>query len=309
MSATTGTTTSTFEGTRTGTGAGASVLVMPYRTADAHWLHERDALLAEREEQSRHLARVFSKIYATRWARVGAGVVMVLGAVALFVSGLAHLFVMSVMNQKWTPPYSIVLLVTLGLAAVIYLLTRILTGRDLGRTVRQSLVTTHDARTDVERLAGRTATSDAADLVGRLERPSLTWPLIGFSLVTPLSIHLALALLMSVPLAGFDTWIAISLVLTVPAHITLAVFAGQLGGDLSAHGPYDAPNVLVGRAAMRAWGVTVLVSLVPGVLLLAIPPVIVAMTGVFIPILFTTMGSVASGERAKLALARGVEPL
>jgi hypothetical protein len=302
MNASTGTTT--LARRRAATQLGSPVAAMPYRTADAPWVQERSLLLAERAEQLAKLPPAFASLYAKRWARVNAGIVMLLGAIALGGAGIAHLIPRP--GESWTPPYSMVLLAALGLSTAIYVVTRALTRPALAQTVRESALPTDDAHADVRRLAGRTAAGDAADLVAALERRSLAWPLIGFSLLSPLAIHFVLALLFSVPIEGFDTWVAISLALTVPAHVTLAAFGAQLAREISATGPDGPHGVSVGRHALRAWGITVLVSLVPGIVLLAIPPIIVGLTGVFIPILFTTVARIASEERVELALARDV---
>lgn len=282
-----------------------TVFATPYRTADAGWMRERDALLAERTAQSRDLPRDFPALYGRRWGRLGAGIVMTLGAVALALAGLVQLLSEAVFRGEWQPPYSAVLLATLGMSVVVWIAGRLLAPRVLPRAVRRRFVATEDARTDVERLSRQTPARDAADLVDDLERRSLAWPLVGLSLVLPLTLHLAVACLFSIPLKSFDVWIAFSLVLTVPAHVTLAAFAAQLASDVSASEDFQPPTRSVGRAALRAWGFTVLVSLVPGVLVLGIPPLLVAATGgVVIPVMFAAARGVLLTERRRLVLTR-----
>jgi hypothetical protein len=282
--------------------AAPTIFDTPYRTADARWTRERDALLAERATRLRQLPPVFAGVYGRRWGRVSAGFVMVFGAVALLLMGLASLLFTTILPQNWQAPYSLVLLATLGVSVLAYITARVLAHHALPGGVRRVFAASGDARVDVERLSYRTPAADAADLVENLERKSLAWPLVGLSLVTPLSIHMALACLFSMPLQSFDTWIAISLVLTVPAHVTLALFAAEFARDVSAAGAHDAPNRSAGRAALRAWGITVVVSLIPGVVLLGIPPLLVAATGVFIPIMFSVARNMALTERGRLAL-------
>jgi hypothetical protein len=276
------------------------LVATPYRTADSHRMREREVLLAERAMQSRALPPVFAAIYGRRWGRVSAGIVMVMGAVSLALAGLASLALTAIVPQDWKPPYSLVLLATLGLSVVAYVAARLIAPGALRRTVQRPFAVTEDARRDVARLSHRTPAFDATDLVEGLERRSLGWPLVGLSLVAPLSLHLAVAALFSIPLESFDVWVAISLVLTVPAHVTLAAFAAQFAKDV--HAASDSAGPSVGRAAFRAWGVTVLVSFVPGVVLLGIPPLLVAVTGVFIPIMFSVARNAAFTERARLAL-------
>lgn len=73
----------------------------------------------------------------------------------------------------------------------------------------------------------------------------------------------------------------------------LTKLTGEGLGSLSIH-----------RAWGKAWGITIFVSAVPGLLLLAVPPLLTAITGLaFIPFMFVFMHRRLMNERSAMELA------
>jgi hypothetical protein len=99
----------------------------------------------------------------------------------------------------------------------------------------------------------------------------------GVALVLPITLHLPFAIICA-DQTGFDLWVAATLWFTLPAHLVFAAMAAV-----------RAQRLVAGRRApspLRIYVTTLIVSCVPFVLLLAIPPVLIAITGVpFLPLL------------------------
>ena len=133
-----------------------------------------------------------------------------------------------------------------------------------------------------------------AQLIGRsdaLERASIAWPLTAIALLAPLSIHLLVAGLF----AGgrFDSWMLLSYILVGHAHVCLAICGLRLAKrlrtaeDLGCFRP---------RAWKAVW-LTVGISAIPGGIFLAIPPLLVLATGLFIPPLWRWAVRTVARER------------
>lgn len=124
-----------------------------------------------------------------------------------------------------------------------------------------------------------------------LEVWSTTLPLAALSLLMPLTIHYAVnALIGELSWLNFASWIRFSLLFTVHAHVALAILAVSFGQKLSKLNRTGVGSLSIEHEWVRAWGMTIFVSAVPGVLLLAIPPLLTAITGLaFIPFMFILM--------------------
>jgi hypothetical protein len=283
--------------------AAASSLVhaSPYRAPDdAPAILERDVLLLELMRTSTELPRTALAIYARRRGRAAAGAVLVGGALALVALGVIHLVLSAAGAHADFFPYTFVLLGTLGAAALAFLVARAGARGAMTRAVRRQLVATRDPRADLERLARDAPPFAAVRVAEECGRASLTWPLAGISLTLPLTLHYGVALLCGIATTAFDGWIALSLVLTIPAHLTLACLAAEFGRTVAA-ATQEAPAPSTRSAALRAWGFTVLASLVPGAVLILIPPALVAVTGIFIPVVLALARARYEADRAELA--------
>jgi hypothetical protein len=121
---------------------------------------------------------------------------------------------------------------------------------------------------------------------------SVMAPTLGIALLLPLTLHMPVVVLMT-DTAGFDLWVVSSLWVTSLTHI---VFAGSC--------TLRAQELVAGRRARSPRSIylaTVVTSCVPFILLLAIPPVVVAITALpFIPLLHA-METLVARERQEIA--------
>jgi hypothetical protein len=138
----------------------------------------------------------------------------------------------------------------------------------------------------------------------RWERPAAAWPLAALSLVTPLTIHLVVDWIPNmgrdVLLQDFGTWIALSVVLVGHSHLAVLVGAVRWARSLR-----ERPTELLTTGLARSWGVTLLVAAglacLPGIVLLGIPPILVALTGLlFIPAMYVVTARCIQRERFAL---------
>jgi hypothetical protein len=147
------------------------------------------------------------------------------------------------------------------------------------------------------RLAGRRRfgadpSSRFATHPDRLFAQSLIVPTVGMALLLPLTLHMPVVLVFG-DSSAFDTWVITSMWITGLAHVVFAIMSALRAYEL-----------VIGE---RTWSpvsiylATVITSCVPFVVLYAIPPAIVAITGLpFIPML-RAMGRIVERERAELA--------
>ena len=135
----------------------------------------------------------------------------------------------------------------------------------------------------------------------RLEAPSFILPLVALTLLTPLSAHMLIGTtVLGLNLYSFNAWVLISLLLVGHAHITLLVLAVmhvlRVRAELDSRAP-------VQGAARGFWALlwTVAASSIPGAVLLCIPPMLVALTGLlFVPWMFHWASRCAQRERGDL---------
>lgn len=233
-------------------------------------------------------------VLARRAGRVSAGLFGISGAVLLVLSLAARgpLGLSTIVLYSW-----------LAMAAS-YATTLLVVRLWVSWRVTRARRGTGDPLHDLCRLEAAHPRLDLLRSCARLEQASLALPLLAVSLLTPLSIHLCIAVgVMAVTLEGFSGWIALSLVLVGHAHITLAVFAimhaRSLKRELDANLP--AGGASRGLVAL-VW--TVGASAFPGMVLVCLPPLIVAATGaLFVPLVFHWARQCALRERAVMQRA------
>lgn len=135
------------------------------------------------------------------------------------------------------------------------------------------------------------------DAVREVTKDSLIGLLMATSLLLPLTMHLAVVLPLGTSRQDFMIWVLLSTVLTGLAHIVLAVqvwlFAQKAGT------PLFNPET-IRTEPWRAYRNVILASLLPGGILYLIPPILVAITGLFIPILFQRLGKLVFEEELAL---------
>lgn len=117
---------------------------------------------------------------------------------------------------------------------------------------------------------------------------SVALPLLALSFLLPLTLHFPFALVgFDATFANYAKWIQISSVVVGLAHVVLAVaswfFARKIGGRTTE----DLGTIHVHKEWAKALLAAVVGSAIPGALLLLVPPILAAITGIaFIPFMF-----------------------
>jgi hypothetical protein len=119
---------------------------------------------------------------------------------------------------------------------------------------------------------------------------SLIVPIAGIALLLPITLHLPFAFAFGI--SGFQDWVYASIWITGATHVALAVMCA-----LRAH------RLAQGRPAMsplRIYTIAVFISCVPFVVIV-LPPIVVALTGLPFLLLLQAMETVANRERTEVA--------
>ncbi|MBX3202020.1 MAG: hypothetical protein KF894_28045 [Labilithrix sp.] len=144
-----------------------------------------------------------------------------------------------------------------------------------------------------------------------LEVWSTTLPLAALSLLMPLTLHyLFLAVVDPSSAESFARWVRLSMVIVGHAHLALMALAIAFGRKLTRLSSEGIGALSIHREWARAWGIVILVAAMPGVLLIAVPPLLSAVTGlVFIPLMFILTRRRLMKERSALDLAEEASTL
>jgi hypothetical protein len=138
-------------------------------------------------------------------------------------------------------------------------------------------------------LAARVAWSKRPDW---LFAESMMVPAAAIPLLFPITLHMPVALLLS-DSEGFNDWVALSVWITGLPHAVLAITSALRARQLVAGKRAWSPA--------RIYAATVIASCLPFVVLYAIPPVLVAITGLACMPLLYAMERIVARERAELA--------
>jgi hypothetical protein len=175
--------------------------------------------------------------------------------------------------------------------------------------IGRALESTNDVRLDVARLEHAPPLTRLKARVDGLELHSVWAPLMGWALTAPLSIHLAIALVLGwteLPrhakdyAESFDIWILCSIVLMGIGHAVLCKMAVRFARQLQAWSPLHADAKEPSIWAPYGW--TMAGACVPGVVLYGVPVMIAAVTSLFIPITFGVVKRRIISERTQLAM-------
>jgi hypothetical protein len=159
---------------------------------------------------------------------------------------------------------------------------------------------------DLARLQKVDPLRDACDIAMSWERRSAALPMAAMSLLTPLTLHgivwFALARPTSVAsgMDDFGVWVALSAIIVGHAHLALLVCAVRWAYKLRS---VETTELRIGLG--RGWGTALLVSAgvacLPGIALLAIPPILVLVTGLaFVPLMYHFIARTIARERVAL---------
>lgn len=135
-------------------------------------------------------------------------------------------------------------------------------------------------------------------------RASLNVPLVAASLLGPLALHFPIAAAFGVPAAAFGEWIGMSTLIVGLAHLTLAGLSLRY-----VHRLLDAQDHDARLSFHREWGfalgMVVVAGCLPGLILLAVPPALVALTGLpLVPAMFFWAEAAARDEAGAVGRAR-----
>jgi hypothetical protein len=286
-------------------------MVSAYRRDDDVLQERVDEVLEDRRHEATALGLSARRMVARRMGRAAAGAVGIGGGLLLLglavAAGLKGGNVLSIMGHGPGDGHLVeVLLGTWPVMGLGYVLGMLAGERWLDGVLRERPVLTGRAREDLASLQrARPPRAAVLRLLDRLAGPSLGYPLAAMGLLMPLTLHLAAWALFThgavlEHLHAFDEWIGLSAVYVGLAHLVLAAlglrFGAQRCSRSTTHWGDDAAS------GMKAVALTVLAACLPGVVLIAIPPVLVAVTGaVFVPLTFHRAGKRLDAERAALA--------
>jgi hypothetical protein len=191
--------------------------------------------------------------------------------------------------------------VAMGIA---YVLGRIVGNAQLDRALADAPACSGHPHNELERLrAAGPRRAAVAALLARVCNASVGWPLAAMGLLLPLTLHLGVWALRGGPgspgqWSDFDAWIRMSAVYVGLAHVVLAGWSVRLGARLEG---LTAPAAVARADGWTALGLTSLASCLPGIVMLAVPVLLTAVTGVFfIPLSFYLAGKRLAGEREAL---------
>jgi hypothetical protein len=274
-----------------------------YRSLEPVLLH-RISELRERRDRDAVFVQVALGVAARRIGRaVGGAVGVAVGGGALLAAAGAFLLDYSAQGRMRAAATTL-LLGAWPLALMAGLLSRWAARALLSLGTRTAM--SGDPAADLAVLQSRDPLRETCSVAMRWERRSAALPLAAVSLIAPLSLHWIVWCLLDLPHIGlqsaedFGQWIGISAVLVGHAHIALLVAAVRWTRKLR-----TLPTAYLRIDLSRAWGlalgVAVGVACLPGVVLLGIPPILVAVTGLFfVPVMFHL--TARSIERERVAL-------
>lgn len=269
--------------------------VLVQRVAELRAARERDAVFVG----------VARRVAARRIGRSLAGCVGVAMGGAAFIVTLASLLAEGD-GRRYRVAATLLLLAAWPAALAVGVVGRLAARWLLATEARVTL--TGDATRDLARLEARDPLRDAVGAAIDWERRGAALPLAALSLITPLTIHWVVYMVLSSSgpsslqslMDDFGTWVTLSVVIVGHAHLALLVAAVRWAVKLR-----TLPTDLIRIDVHRRWGVALLVATgiacIPGIVLLAIPPILVAVTGLlFVPAMYLVTARNLAVERAAL---------
>jgi len=268
-----------------------------YRSAYQHLIGLR---LAEMKLARETIEPLLPSLHATRSARIARALAGGVG-----IAGVVLMVLLACVGDVSAPTYA---LVGSGIAAIgTYALAR--TAFAIRTAARRTTMPMPALTGALEEDLARIEASDPLRALHREVRSLEIWstalPLVAISLLLPLTLHYGFLTLFGTESArDFATWIRLSMVVVGHAHLALMGMAIAFARKMDRSTSEDLGAMPVHREWAKAWGLTVGVSAVPGLLLMAMPPILVAITGLaFIPLMFVLARRCVMNERALLERA------
>jgi hypothetical protein len=268
-------------------------------------LRQRVAELRARQEQDAVFVDVAHGVASRRIGRAVGGAVGVVMALAAFAVGLMGL------SRDGASGAQLFRITSTELLLVAW--PAVLVARILARFFARPLLSmggripmSGNPSVDLARLQTVDPLRAACDLARSWERRSAALPMAAASLLAPLSLHafvwfpLAHVQSLASGMDDFGTWIGVSILIVGHAHLALLVCAVRWAYKLRS---VETAKLRVGLG--RAWGTALLVSAgvacLPGIVLLAIPPLLVVVTGLaFVPLMYHRTALALDRERRAL---------
>jgi hypothetical protein len=261
------------------------------------FVEARHAELSNMRQRLMPVASPLRRVYAARWSRTVSGALGIAAATAMAALSFAGACAEGEASASYRSASVTTLVWALPLMAVTLLATRLLVAAmtpAMGAISPESLRYTDPARALAAMEANHPYRALHARLSG-LELPSLALPMIAACLLLPLTLHWLVANTHDAA-ADFGTWIQTSLAIVGHVHLVLAALVllrvrqyRAMSLDELTHGP---------SGWVRAWGISILAAAVPGAILLLVPPLLTAFTGLaFLPPLFLGMRAIYRRER------------
>ncbi len=277
---------------------------MIYRSADEALRRRRDELIARRQLEMDTLPDAIPAVYVRRRARIMAGAAGITCAVFMTLcAALRREGLTTILHMSWV------------CMAAVYLFTRETARHQVRTLLERVFAPTGSVLDDVDRLEGLSPARVIKDLADRIEWRSVALPMTALALLLPLSLHYLVVTTLNVGLPDgrdFDGWISLSLLFVGHCHVVLSYQAWRFARQIRDAGDVFTVGLIADRSGWQAWGLTIVSSMVAGILLLVVVPIagialvivapaVVAATGlVFIPSMFARMGKKIREERLLL---------
>ncbi len=286
-------------------------MVLAYRSDEEVLQARLGSLLESRSAEVASVDAEVRNIYSRRVARSIGGGVASLGGAALLVGGaLRWLGSKSSWIALEPKAYDGILLAVLAGSVLAGLLAygpaRLVANRRFDRAMSDAVSLSGNVRIDLVRVERAQPLRIARELIERHEARSASLPLVAAALLAPLGIHLLLWMMFAwsssrtAHLADFDTWIAMTAPIAGAAHLILALCAAKFGSRLREKTTAEL-RLAPSRDGWVAFAYTAIAGLIPGALLILIPPILIGVTGLlFIPLSFYKMNQTIVGEREDL---------
>ena len=271
-------------------------------------LQERLDALQEHRAQDVFLVEVARRVARRRLGRAWGGAFALVCGVAAFAVGLASLPA-DYHSEKLLHDWATSLLFVAPLVGVAALVCgRAVARLWLARRLDAPPRLTGDVAADLARIEAADPLRASREIAMRWERMSVALPIAAASILAPLTIHGIVFCTLSVPSGGvtasavdaFGTWIGLSALIVGHAHVAVLVGTVRWAYRLRA-----TPTARLRVDLHKHWGKTLLVAVgvacIPGIVLLGIPPLLVAITGVaFLPAAFGIAARAVVSERLEL---------
>lgn len=279
-------------------------MVLAYRNDEDVLQARLDSLLENRHAEVAGISAEVRNIYARRVARAVAGGVAAAAGVAMLVGG----GIWALTTGSWYNPsqsdgrMTDVLLGGVVAGVLAYLPARLVAYRKFDRAVGNALSLSGNVRIDLVRVERAQPRRIAAELLSRAEAWSASLPLVAVALLGPLLVHLLVWLgytagNVSFKLGAFDAWIGATVPIAGLAHLVLAFRAAAFGPRIRAKSTEEL-RVMPSQYGWKTLLFTAIAGLVPGAMLLLVPPVLIFLTGlVLVPHSFYRMNRLILGER------------